>query len=176
MKLFKFMYPSDYIRSIRDYDFDVAFASGKRLILFDIDNTMVPHGAPADAVCTELINKLKAKGFSLCAVSNNKEPRVKMFCDKVGVPYVFKADKPKASGYLKAVAMCGSSVKETLFFGDQIFTDIIGANRAGIDSILVRPIDRSTDEIQIKIKRIIEKPVIKAFFAEKGIAITDYFN
>lgn len=176
MKILEKMYPSDYIKNIGDYDFDAAFKSGKRLILFDIDNTMVPHGAPADAACTGLINKLKDRGFCLCAVSNNKEPRVKMFCDRVGVPYVFKAGKPKASGYLKAVAMCGGSVKESLFFGDQIFTDIMGANRAGIDSVLVKPVDRSSDEIQIKLKRIFEKPVVKAFFEEKGIAITDYFN
>lgn len=170
------MFPSEYIRSIYDYDFDKAYSEGKRLVLFDIDNTFVPHGAPADAESIELIGRLKNKGFALSAVSNNKEPRVKMFCDAAGVPYIFSAGKPGTRGYEEAMSRAGAKPEETIFFGDQIFTDIIGADRAGVHSVLVRPVDRSTDEIQIKLKRFIEKPVITAFFKEKGIAIGDYFN
>lgn len=170
------MFPSEYVRSIYEYDFGKAYSDGMRLVLFDIDNTLVPHGAPADARSIELIDKLKRTGFVLSAVSNNKEPRVKMFCDAAGVPYVCNAGKPGTRGYLEAIGRSGCKTEETIFFGDQIFTDIIGADRAGIHSVLVRPIDRGTDEIQIKLKRFIEKPVITAFFKEKGIAIGDYFN
>ena len=170
------MFPSEYISSIYDYDFEKAYSGGKRLILFDIDNTLVPHGAPADIRSIELISGLKSMGFALSAVSNNKEPRVKMFCDAVGVPYVFSAGKPGTRGFAEAMERAGAKPEETIFFGDQIFTDIMGADRAGVHSVLVRPIDRSTDEIQIKLKRFIEKPIITAFFKEKGIAIGDYFN
>ena len=174
--IFRKMFPAEYVRSIYDYDFDRAYSDGMRLVLFDIDNTLVPHGAPADQRSIGLIGRLKEKGFALSAVSNNKEPRVRTFCDAAGVPYICDAGKPGTRGYLEAVQRSGAAKDETIFFGDQIFTDIIGADRAGIHSVLVRPIDRSTDEIQIKLKRFIEKPVITAFFKEKGIAIGDYFN
>ena len=170
------LFPAEYSASVSGYDFDAAYAAGKRLILFDIDNTFVPHGAPADEKTKELFKKLKEKGFRFCGISNNKEPRVRMFCDAVGVPYVFNAGKPAKGGYLEALRKCGAKPDEALFFGDQIFTDIWGANRAGIDSVLVKPIDRGTDEIQIRLKRLLEKPVIKAFFREKGLAIYDYFH
>lgn len=180
--LFSRLFPSEYAHSIYEYDFNAALENGRRVILFDIDNTLVPHGAPADERSIELISGLKDKGFYFCAVSNNKEPRVKMFCDAVGVPYVYSAGKPDKGGYLKALKLISEGIEgaahsdETLFFGDQIFTDIWGANNAGIHSVLVKPIDKRTDEIQIVLKRILEKPVVKAYFREKGIAIRDYFN
>ena len=170
------IYPDEYVKSIVDYDFKEAYNKGKRSILFDIDNTIVPHGAPADDKAKELFDSLKSMGFKLCAVSNNKEPRVRSFCESVNVPYVYKAGKPKKDGYERAMSLCGSDKNSTLFFGDQIFTDIIGAKRAGIYSILVRPIDRKTDEIQIKFKRILEKPIIIKFFKDKQLAFDEYFS
>ncbi len=171
MSIFRTMFPSDYIESFYDYDFESAYKDGRRLILFDIDNTMVPHGAPPDERCMKRVAELKALGYTLCAVSNNKEPRVKSFCEPMGLSYIYKADKPSIRGYEEAMRLNGAKRDETIFFGDQIFTDIIGARRAGIYSVLVKPIDLSTDEIQIKLKRILEKPVIMAFFREKSIAI-----
>ena len=174
-KSFKSLLPSAYAPSIYGYDFQKAYDAGKRVILFDIDNTLVPHGAPADERAKEFFASLKKMGFSLCAVSNNREPRVKKFCDAVKVPYIYKAGKPSASGYRKAAKLAGVPADRVLFFGDQIFTDIWGANRAGISSVLVKPVDRRTDEIQIVFKRILEKPLIKAFLKEKKLAGKDYF-
>lgn len=169
------LFPSEYSESIYSFDFDKAYADGKRVVLFDIDNTLVPHGAPADERSLALIRRLKGSGFRLCAVSNNREPRVKNFCEAADVDYVYSAGKPEKRGYLKGIGRLGATAGEAVFFGDQIFTDILGANRAGILSVLVRPIDTSTDEIQIRFKRILEKPIIKAFLRYKGIAINRYF-
>ncbi len=176
MSILRQMFPSEYSPSFYAYDFKAAYGRGKRLIVFDIDNTLVPHGASADERCCKHIAELKEDGFALCAVSNNKEPRVKSFCDCLEVPYVCNADKPSVKGYEQAMRISGVSRAETIFFGDQIFTDIWGARRAGIHSVLVKPIDLSTDEIQIRFKRILEKPVIMAYFREKGLAIEQYFN
>ncbi len=176
MSIFRKMFPSEYAASFYDYDFEAAYRRGKRLILFDIDNTMVPHGFPADERCRKVTSRLKAEGFALCAVSNNKEPRVQTFCDSLRLPYVYKADKPSVKGYEQAMQLAGATRDETIFFGDQIFTDIWGARRAGIYSVLVKPVDLSTDEIQIRFKRMLEKPVIMAYFREKGLAIGQYFN
>ena len=95
-------------------------------------------------------------------LSNNKEPRVKMFNDAVGVDYIYKAGKPKPSGYKKAMHRLGTTTDNTLFVGDQIFTDIVGANLAGIRTILVKPI-HPQEEIQIVFKRFLEKPIL-AFY------------
>lgn len=176
MSIFSSMFPSEYSDSFYSYDFESAYRAGRRLILFDIDNTMVPHGAPPDERCQSKVRELKSLGFKLCAVSNNKEPRVSSFCSELELPYVFDAGKPAAKGYRSAMKKCGMTEAETIFFGDQIFTDILGALHAGIHCVLVRPIDRSTDEIQIRFKRILEKPVITAYFREKGLAIREYFN
>ena len=162
-------YPSELISSTYRIDFERLYAEGYRGIIFDIDNTLVPHGAPADERAIRLFRRLKEIGFSCCLVSNNKRPRVEMFNRDVGVHIVWLAHKPLPGGYRKAMEMYGASPAETIFFGDQIFTDIWGANRAGIDSVLVKPVDKSTDEIQIVLKRFLEKPLIKAFFKRKGL-------
>ena len=135
---------------------------GVRGIVLDIDNTLVPHGAPADERAISLFNHLKELGFSCMLLSNNKEPRVKMFNDAVHVNYMYKAGKPKPAGYKKAMHRLGTTTKNTIFVGDQIFTDIIGANLADIRTILVKPI-HPKEEIQIVLKRFLEKPIIGCY-------------
>lgn len=157
-----FLYPREYINSTYEIDFDKLYKQGYRGIIFDIDNTLVPHGAPADERAISLFTHLKEIGFSCMLLSNNKEPRVKMFNDAVDVDYIYKAGKPKPSGYKKAMHRLGTTTDNTLFVGDQIFTDIVGANLAGIRTILVKPI-HPKEEIQIVLKRFLEKPIL-AFY------------
>ena len=96
---------------------------------------------------------------------NNKEPRVKMFNDAVQVSYIYKAGKPNPANYRKAMEQMGTDEKNTLFVGDQIFTDVYGANRTGIRTILVKPI-HPKEEIQIALKALSgkDRPV---FLSEK---------
>ena len=124
------------------------YEKGKRALLFDIDNTLVPHGAPADEKAIALFRELYAIGYQVCLISNNREPRVKSFADAVNAFYVFKAGKPSGRGYLEACGKAGCRVSEMIFVGDQIFTDIWGARRAGARCILVNPI-HPAEEIQI---------------------------
>ena len=151
-----FLYPGEYIDSTYSIDFDKLYKEGYRGIIFDIDNTLVTHGSPADERAIALFKHLKELGFLCLVLSNNKEPRVKSFAKQVGIKYIYKAGKPKPSGYRTAMERLGTDTKNTLFVGDQIFTDIIGANLTGIRSILVAPIDPH-EEIQIVLKRFIEK-------------------
>ena len=134
-------------------------------VIFDIDNTLVPHGAPADEQAKALFSQLKELGYQCCLLSNNKEPRVKMFNDEVQVQYIFKAGKPKVSGYERAMELMGTDKGNTLFVGDQIFTDVYGAKRAGLRTILTRPI-HPKEEIQIVLKRYLEK-VVLFFYSRK---------
>ncbi|MBR1389983.1 MAG: YqeG family HAD IIIA-type phosphatase [Lachnospiraceae bacterium] len=152
-------YPGEYLDSTYGIDFDRLYREGYRGIIFDIDNTLVPHGAPADERAQKLFGHLKALGYSCMLLSNNKEPRVKMFNDKVQVSYIYKAGKPSVQNYVKAMEQMGTDTSNTLFVGDQIFTDVYGANRAGIRTILVKPI-HPKEEIQIVLKRYLEKIVL----------------
>ena len=155
----KFLFPTEYYDSTYSIDFEHYYRLGYRAVLFDIDNTLVPHDFPSDERSEELLHRLMTIGFRVCFVSNNKEPRVASFNEKIGAEYVFKAGKPKNTGYKKAMEMLGTTRGTTLFVGDQLYTDIWGANRAGIHSILVKPIDKH-EEIQIVLKRFIEKPFL----------------
>lgn len=152
-------YPDEYVDSAYKIDFQSFYDAGYRGIIFDIDNTLVCHGAPANEQSIRLIQSLKDMGFGVLFLSNNKEPRVKMFNDAVGAQYIFKAGKPKKSGYFKAMEILGTDRKTTLFVGDQLFTDVWGARNAGIYSLLVQPIDKK-EEIQIVLKRYLEKIVL----------------
>lgn len=160
-------YPDQYISSTYKIDFQSFFDAGYRGIIFDIDNTLVCHGAPANEQSIRLIQRLKDMGFGILFLSNNKEPRVKMFNDAVKAQYIFKAGKPKRGGYLKAMEMLGTDKAATLFVGDQLFTDVWGARNTGIFSVLVQPIDKK-EEIQIVLKRYLEK-IVLFFYKRKCI-------
>ncbi|MCI8683445.1 MAG: YqeG family HAD IIIA-type phosphatase [Lachnospiraceae bacterium] len=152
-------YPNEYLDSAYQIEYERLFREGYRGIIFDVDNTLVPHGAPADEAAKKLFARLKKLGYQCCLLSNNKEPRVKMFNDQVQVQYIFKAGKPKVSGYERAMELMGTDKSNTLFVGDQIFTDVYGANRAGIRTILTKPI-HPKEEIQIVLKRYLERIVL----------------
>lgn len=157
-------YPNEYLDSAYEIEYDRLYEEGYRGIIFDVDNTLVPHGAPADQRAKELFTHLKELGYQCCLLSNNKEPRVKMFNDQVQVQYIFKAGKPKASGYRRAMELMGTNQENTLFVGDQIFTDVYGANCAGIRTVLTKPI-HPKEEIQIVLKRYLERIVL--FFYQR---------
>lgn len=166
--MFKRFYPSEYYSSAYVIDFKEYYKQGYRGILFDIDNTLVPHNADADKRAIRLMERLKAYGFKICLVSNNKEPRVAEFNRKLKVNYIYKAGKPKKAGYIKAMELIGTDTTNTLFVGDQLFTDLWGANAANIKSILVKPIDKK-EEIQIVLKRIPEKLILYFYLKKHSI-------
>ena len=169
--MLKGFYPDCYMKSTYDIDFDAYYEKGYRGIIFDIDNTLVPHGAPADERSKKLFAHLKELGYKVVLLSNNKEPRVKMFNDVVKVSYIFKAGKPLVKNYVKAMEMMGTNKENTLFVGDQVFTDVWGAKKTGIHNVLVQPIDKK-EEIQIVLKRYLEKIVLasyKRYLKKQGV-------
>ena len=141
-------YPCEYMDSTYQIPFEAYYEKGMRGVIFDIDNTLVEHDAPADERAISLFARLKKIGFDVVLLSNNDEERVKLFNSSVHVKYIYKAGKPGVKGYQKAMEQMGTTTETTLFVGDQIFTDVYGANRAGVYSILVKPIAKH-EEIQI---------------------------
>jgi HAD superfamily phosphatase (TIGR01668 family) len=164
--MFDMFFPDRYVASTYVINFEKLYENGYRGLIFDIDNTLVPHGAPADARAEELFLRLKAIGFKCCLISNNKEPRVKKFNENIQVDYVYDAHKPSTKNYKKAMEIMGTDKDNTVFIGDQLFTDVWGAKRTGIANILVKPI-HPKEEIQIVLKRYLEKIVL--FFYKRSV-------
>lgn len=163
--MFNTFFPDEYVASTYVIPFEKLYEEGYRGIIFDIDNTLVPHGAPADERAKKLFARLKKIGFSCCLLSNNKEPRVKMFNKDVDVYYIFNAHKPSTANYERAMEIMHTNRRNTLFVGDQLFTDVWGAKRAGIRNILVKPI-HPKEEIQIVLKRKLES-IVLYFYKKK---------
>ena len=141
--LFETFYPDAWMDSTYQIDFDELYKKGYRGLIFDIDNTLVPHGEPADERAKAL--------FAL--------ERVQMFNRDVQVHYIEDAHKPSRKNYLKAMELMGTDLSDTVFIGDQLFTDVYGAKRTGMANILVKPI-HPKEEIQIILKRYLEKIVL----------------
>jgi HAD superfamily phosphatase (TIGR01668 family) len=152
-------FPDEYYNSTYDIDFEALYESGVRGLIFDIDNTLVPHGAPADQKDIALFARLKKIGFACCLVSNNKSPRVEMFNKDVHVHTVARAHKPLSGGYQKAMKLMGTDPETTFVVGDQIFTDLWGGSFMGLMTIMVVAINPK-EEIQIMLKRFLERPIL----------------
>ena len=162
--MFNKFFPDEYMTSTYVISFEKLYKEGYRGVIFDIDNTLVPHGAPADERAKKLFARLEKIGFQSCLLSNNQEPRVKMFNQDIQTNYIYNAHKPSTKNYVKAMEKMGTDKENTLFVGDQLFTDVWGAKRAGIRNILVKPI-HPKEEIQIVLKRYLERIVL--FFYKK---------
>ena len=152
-------YPSYRMDSAYGIDYQEWYLKGIRGIIFDIDNTLVEHGAAANEKAVALFKELHRMGYRTMLLSNNKETRGKPFADAVHSDYIFKGDKPALKGYQMAMEKMETTPETTLFVGDQLFTDVWGANRTGIISILTNPINPK-EEIQIVLKRYLEKIVL----------------
>ena len=117
-------------------------AAGIRLVLADLDNTLAPYGVLEPSTrLRQWKRDLEEHGIVLFVVSNSRRPtRVKDFCARLDVAFVGHAGKPGAGGFQTAMDQTGIPTDETLMIGDQIFTDILGGNRAGVTTVLVHPI------------------------------------
>jgi HAD superfamily phosphatase (TIGR01668 family) len=158
-------YPDEYRASAYVIDYEKMYQRGYRGILFDIDNTLVPHDAPVDERSIKLFERLESIGFSCCFISNNGKSRVKSFNEKIGNPYIHHAKKPSSAGFQKGMMLMGTTPQNTFLVGDQLFTDVWGASNARIYCILVKPINPK-EKWSIVLKRVLEKVVL--FFYKRS--------
>ena len=155
-------YPTIYRRRITDVTVEDLRRLGVRGILLDVDNTLTTHDAPdLTADVRAWLDTMQSEGFSLLIVSNNREERVTPFAEKVGLPFYAHARKPLPGGYKRAAAVLGLPKNDCIAIGDQIFTDILGANASGIPSVLLEPIEPEVEQKFIVFKRKIERLLMK---------------
>ena len=157
--MFKCFYPTYNEKNVYEMNFSKYVDMGYKGFIFDIDNTLVGHDAPADKRAEDLLKGLMKDGFEVCLLSNNKGPRVHEFNKNINATTICDALKPKADGYVRAVKALGLPKNAILAIGDQLFTDIWGANRAGIDVVLVERLYPKETKF-IYFKRVLEKIVL----------------
>ena len=139
MSLFRATWVAD---SIYDISVEALARRGVKLLLADLDNTLVPYGVPLpDQKLINWRDELAAYGITLFVLSNNRhENRPRIFSEGLDVPFIGHAGKPKPPSFYKAMEDMHVTKEQTAIVGDQIFTDVLGGNRAGISTILVKPI------------------------------------
>ncbi|MDE6671118.1 MAG: YqeG family HAD IIIA-type phosphatase [Ruminococcus sp.] len=152
-------YPTAYAENVFSVDYEKLYRKGVRGIIFDIDNTLVHHGDNSNSNIDELFRNLHRKGFRTVLLTDNDKPRVERFIRNIDIPYICDAGKPAPDSYYKALEIMNVRKKQAVVIGDQIFTDILGANRAGIKSILVKFI-RLPEEKYIGKRRYLEKLIL----------------
>lgn len=160
--MFHKFYPYDYVDSVFVLDYWKIFRKGFRGLIFDIDMTLVPHGEDSTPEVDALFKDIHAQGLKTLLLTNNDAARVKRFIKNIDTPYICDAEKPRPENYLKAVELLGVKNNEAIFIGDQIFTDILGANKAGMASILVKYVT-AHEETNIGIRRRLEKIILKLY-------------
>ncbi|MBE6908661.1 MAG: HAD-IIIA family hydrolase [Ruminococcaceae bacterium] len=161
MKL-KELYPYETAGSAFDVDYRWLYEQGFRGLIFDIDNTLVHHGDDATPEVEALMRDLRDMGFQIAFVTDNDEERVLRFIRNIDAVYVCDAGKPSRDGFLKAAELMGLDRGQIVCLGDQMFKDVLGANRAGMANVLVKFI-RLDSEKRIGKKRYLEKAVLALY-------------
>ena len=134
---------------------------GIQLLMLDFDNTIVPYTTSVPTADMELWIKCMIRvGVKLCVVSNSHKDRVKVFCRQYGLPCITHAKKPFNKGILECLELFNMEPSQCAIAGDQIFTDTLGGNCAGLQTILVKPINNHN--FWLKARHVLEKPFIFA--------------
>jgi len=159
----KYFMPNDYKKTIFDIDFVTLKNKGIEGLLIDVDNTLIPYDETLPSLeLIDLFEKLKALNFKIMIISNNHIPRIRNFSAIISCPFIAQAKKPLKLSFLKAMKLLKIHDKNTVcVIGDQIMTDILGANRSGFQSILVDAIQRNNEKWFTRMNRRIEKRMLK---------------
>jgi len=153
--------PSVIVRAVTDLTPQLLLRRNIRLLMLDFDNTIVPYTTNAPTEEMKLwLEAMSASEIQVCVVSNSKRNRVPEFCREYGLDCITHAMKPFSKGISACLQRYGADASCSALVGDQIFTDTLGANCAGIQSILVKPIDNHN--FWLKARHVLEKPFIFA--------------
>ena len=132
-----------------------------RLLMLDFDNTIVPYTRNDPTEIMEAwLREMVSSDIQICVVSNSRNDRVKIFCEKYSIPCIPHAKKPFTKGIRECLVKFNIPAWQAALVGDQIYTDTLGANSAGVTSILVKAIDNHN--FWLKARHVLEKPFIYA--------------
>ena len=156
--------PKAIFHKLTDVTPEYLRAQNRSLLMLDFDNTMLPYTSKIPTPeLLRWIDGMKQAGIRLCVVSNSKKNKAKSFCEARNIACITHSKKPFRRGIRQCLARFDARPEEAALAGDQIFTDVLGANRSGTLSILVKPIH--LHNIWLKLRHLAEKPFI--FLARK---------
>lgn len=163
------LYPKLYYKNIQSIDIQKLLDLNIKGLVLDVDNTLIDLDRNMPKGVKTWVENAKKNNIKMCILSNsNKKDKIEKVASILDVPYVYFAKKPLKSGFLKAKKILNLDIKNMAAVGDQIFTDILGANRVGITSILLESIAKK-DYLITRIKRPLERAIIKKYKSVKGI-------
>lgn len=168
-RLVRNFYPTYIYEKVEHIPYKLIIENNIRLILIDMDNTLVNNKYIYNKKLKKWVDGIKEQGIKLCIFSNSPiEDRVKRIANELGMEYKFNVSKPRIKGFKRVLEETEINKEHILMIGDQIFTDVWGGNRFGIKTILVTPIGEK-EWILTKIKRPLERIVLKHYFKKKGV-------
>lgn len=158
-----FLYPKLYLNNVREITIEILKKYQLRGLILDVDNTLIDYEKHMPEGTKQWAESLKKQGIKLCILSNsNHKEKVERVAKTLEIPYIYFAKKPLKKGFQKAKEKLNLQEEVIGVVGDQILTDIIGANRSKMFPILVKPIDKK-DIFITKIKRPMEEFIIKKY-------------
>lgn len=160
------LYPKAYFNNVREITYEFLKENNIKALILDVDNTLIDYDRNLPEENIIWGNKMKENGIKLYILSNtNKRDKVEAVSKKMGISYINFAKKPLKGGFLKVMKILEENNENIAVVGDQIFTDVLGANRCKMFSILVEPVGKK-DLIFTRIKRPIEQ-VVKNKYLKK---------
>lgn len=161
------LYPKVYLNNVLEISVDFLKKENINGLILDVDNTLLFYDRTMINGLEQWVDKMKKNNIKLCILSNtNKKDKVDKLSKILKIPYIFFAKKPLKSGFKKAVKILNMDNKNIAVVGDQIFTDIIGANRMKMFPILTKPLEEK-DILITKIKRPLEEYIINKYLERK---------
>jgi HAD superfamily phosphatase (TIGR01668 family) len=164
------LYPKTYLPAVVDIRIDWLISKGFKGVLFDLDNTIIKRDS--DEFTPEVrqyLDELRTRGFAVGILSNSRSGRVRQLAAVLSLPAIENAGKPLARAFRLGLQMLGTKAEETVLVGDQIFTDVLGGNLAGLHTILVTPLP-GKDFIGTRLfNRNLEKLIMKRLQESKGL-------
>lgn len=159
--------PDLILNRITDLTPDILKQLKVRAMILDVDNTLSTHGNPIPYEgVTEWLAQMKNSGFSMIISSNNFAKRVAPFAQSLGLPFISMSCKPFPFGLNRAIKQFSVQRSEIAIVGDQVFTDILGGNLVGIQTILVEPIEAENGFL-FQCKRFVERPFIWLYYRKR---------
>ena len=151
-------YPTVRKHRITDITADDLRALGVRGLLLDVDNTLTRYKSQElDPAVAAWLQRMQQQGIALTVVSNGVPRRVRPFAQKIGLRCIAFACKPSPVGYLRGARRLGLPRRQCAIVGDQMFTDVVGANLCGMRSIMLDPIELEQGKPTIQLKRKCER-------------------
>jgi len=157
-----YFFPDKKVKAVREVDYGELKNSGIRAVIFDLDNTLARWGEEElESEILDLFEDLQARGFKVAVLSNSRKKKIEDFIAELPFPHLFNAGKPKSRGFKKILGELGVEAEEAAMVGDQLFTDVLGANRMNMYTIRVEPLDSNREYKFTRINRLGETVLLR---------------